>query len=142
VLKPEAVGPVKVEDEIVGVYVEPVPVDEWEVLLVFAYGPVLYPGYDEELPVPEDGLAVDKGTLWDVVEEMIQLVCVAFVTVLLEVRSEELELSGPLSACHVMKVHQMGRGYTDFMLGVLVMLAVELVVAGVDNGLEMGRDDA
>jgi hypothetical protein len=77
---------------------------------VFAYGPVLYPEYDEELPVPEDGLAVDRGTLKDVDEEIIQLVCVAFVTVLLEVRSEELELSGPMSACHVMEVYRIGDG--------------------------------
>jgi hypothetical protein len=85
---------------------------------------------------------VDKGTLWDAVEEIIQLVCVAFVTVLLKVRSEELELSGPLSACHIMEVYEIGDGQTDLKFGVLVMLAVELLVAGVGDGLEMGYDDA
>jgi hypothetical protein len=41
-----------------------------------------------------------------------------------------------------MEVYEIGDGQTDLKLGVLVMLAVELLVAGVGDELEMGYDDA
>jgi hypothetical protein len=77
--------------------------------------------------------------LWEVVEEVIiQLVCVAFVAVLLEVRPEELELASLMLVYHIVKMHQMRIGETDMVLGVLVMLDVQLAVTGVDEALPEG----